>query len=344
VAWATGAQRYLVVWCDYNTVTAWGRLLDPNADPATEPFQISAAPARAYYPAVAYNALDDEFLVTWDQETSDVPQPIHGQRVRAGDGALVGANFAVGSVDGAIRSRVAFSQTSGTYLVVSFLGAVTEVWADRLDRAGTRLAGTVNLSADAIYSGYPDVSWGAAGDRFLATWDAEDGSIHGRLVEAASGATGDLILVSPPGGHDRSSSAYDKAAARFMVLFNKQDNPGYSYDQYARLVAADGALVGEPFAVAHTPGFEGETLLGTDLAFATGLGGYLASYQTDTGLSGQEIEAAGAPRGAAVVFVSGAAGAMANASDGGRRFLAVWEHQDGGPHHIVGQLYEGTAP
>src|SRR5687767_5057134 len=105
VAFGTVSKKYLAVWADYNVTRIFGRLVTDAGVPSGAVFQISESPTGGLFPAVAYNATTDEFLVTWDDfgRRGDV---IHGQRVRASDGALLSPNFPIGSVSGGIRSAV----------------------------------------------------------------------------------------------------------------------------------------------------------------------------------------------------------------------------------------------
>src|SRR6185503_15768343 len=137
---------------------------------------------------------------------------IFGQRVRGSDGALVGANFPIGSIYGGIRSAVAWSPASASYLVV-FWGpgsSAPEVYGQQVSGGGTLLGTNFNISSDAIFSGYPAIAWAVPGDQFLVSWDNEDGNIYARRISAASGALlGSTIIVTSGGAKDRSCVAYD---------------------------------------------------------------------------------------------------------------------------------------
>ncbi len=334
---------YLVVWPDYNEIRIHGRLVTGDGSVSGAPFPISEEPYGALFPAVAYNAVDDEFLVTWGDfdGRGDV---IHGQRVRAPDGALEGTNFAIGSLPGGIRSALAWSAASNVFLVVYFVpGAAAEIHGQRVSGAGAKLGGNFNVSTDGVFSGYPAVAWGEAGDQFLVTWDNEDGNIHGRRVNAATGALlGSTIIVTAGGAKDRSCVAYDALEERWLVQYNDGANAGFSYDQYGRLVSIQGALEGGPIALAHSAAFEGDTQFGGDVAFAPAPRRFFSSFGTDTGMGGQESSASGAPVGPQITLGTGFYTSLSNAPDAGRsRFLTVWEGLEGA-YRIYGQLQAAT--
>ena len=336
--------QYLVVWVDYNVGRIYGRFVSPAGAPGDVVFPISDAGFGALYPAIAFNATNNEFLVTWD-DAGGRGGVIYGQRVRGSDGALLGGNFAIGTLYGGIRSAVAWSPVSNVYLVLYWgnSGGVIDIFGQRVSGGGALLGGNFNVSNDAIFSGYPAVAWGAA-NQFLVTWDNEDGNIHGRRIDAATGALlGTPNIITSGGGKDRSCVAYDAVNARWLVQFNNGANAGFSYDQYGQLVNSNGTLNGGLLALAHTPAFEGDTQFGGDVAFVPGALRFFSSFGTDTGMGGQESLANGAVAATQVVLGSGYYTSLNNAADPVRnRFLTAWEGLVGGSFQVLGQLYATT--
>jgi hypothetical protein len=344
VAFGSVDSKYLVVWPDYNVARIFGRFVTATGAVSGAAFPISEAPFGALYPAVAYNAASNHFLVTWD-DAGNRGGVIYGQRVRGSDGTLVGTNFAIGSRYGGIRSAVAWSPVSSVYLVV-YWGPAPEIdiYGQWISGNGTLLGTNFNISNDAIFSGYPAVAWGASGNQFLVTWDHEDGNIHGRRVDAATGAPlGSTIFVTSGGAKDRSCIAYDSVNSRWLVQYNDGANAGFSYDQYGQLINPDGMLNAGPFPLAHTTAFEGDTQFGGDVAFVPGARRFFSSFGTDTGMGGQETFTNGAPVGAQLVLGAGYFTSLNNAADGQRnRFLTTWEGLVSGSFHVYGQLCAAT--
>jgi hypothetical protein len=344
VAYSSASRNYLVVWADYNVTRIFGRLVSDAGVPVGGAVPITEAPYGGLFPAVAYNATNDEFLVTWDDfgRRGDV---IHGQRVRASDGVLVSTNFPIGSIGGGIRSAVAWSPVNNAYLAVYWVPAGTiEVYGQRVAANGALLGGNFNISNDGPFSGYPAIAWGSSGNQFLVTWDHDDGNIRGQRIAAANGAPlGSVITVTSGGAKDRSCVAYDSVNLRWLVQFNNGANAGFSYDQYGQLINSDGSLSGASLPIAHTPGFEGDTQFGGDVAFAPKPRRFLSSFGTDAGMGAQESFASGAPVGAQVVLGTGYYTSLNNAADPQRnRFLTAWEGLAGNTFYIFGQLYAAT--
>jgi hypothetical protein len=344
VAYSSGSRNYLVVWADYNVTRISGRLVTDGGAPIGAAIPISEAPYGGLFPAIAYNATNDEFLVTWDDfgRRGDV---IHGQRIRASDGALLSTNFPIGSIGGGIRSAAAWTPVNNSYLVVYWVSAgAIDVYGQRVSATGTLLGSNFNISNDAPFSGYPAIAWGSSGNQFLVTWDHEDGNIRGQRIAAANGAPmGSVINVTTGGAKDRSCVAYDSVNLRWLVQFNNGGNAGFSYDQYGQLINSDGSLDGASLPIAHTPSFEGDTQFGGDVAFAPKPRRFLSSFGTDTGMGAQESVANGSPIGAQVVLGSGYYTSLNNAADPQRnRFLTAWEGLAGNSFYIFGQLYAAT--
>ena len=345
VAFGTVNSKYLVVWPDYNVGRIFGRFVTATGTVSGAAFPISEGPFGALYPAIAYNSMGNEFLVTWDDAGSR-GGVIFGQRVRGSDGALMGTNFAIGTLYGGIRSAVAWSPVNNVYLVTYWGNSdgVIDIFGQRVSGNGALLGGNFNISNDAIFSGYPAVAWGASGNQFLVTWDNEDGNIHGRRVNPATGALlGSTIIATGGGAKDRSCVAYDSVNHRWLVQFNNGANTGFSYDQYGQLVNPDGTLSGGLIPLAHTVSFEGDTQFGGDVAFVPGARRFFSSFGTDTGMGGQESSTNGAPVGPQVVIGTGYFTSLNNAADPQRnRFLTAWEGLVGGSFRVFGQLAVAT--
>jgi hypothetical protein len=348
VAYGAVSRQYLVVWPDYgaaNGIRVFGRFVRGDGSMPTGVFPISENGFGALYPAIAFNSASNEFLVTWD-DAGGRGGVIYGQRVRGSDGALMGTNFPIGSIYGGIRSAVAWSPASASYLVVFWgPGAVApEVYGQRVSGNGSLLGTNFNISTDGIFSGYPAIAWAAPGDQFLVTWDNEDGNIYGRRISAANGAPlSATIFVTAGGAKDRSCVVYDPANGRWMVQFNNNANPGFSYDQYGQLIITNGAPVGGLLPLAHTPAFEGDTQFGGDVAFEPNARRYFSSFGTDSGMGGQESLESGVTVGNQVVLGTGFYTSLNNAADPDtHRFLTAWEGVLGGSYRILGQLVSAS--
>jgi len=347
VAYNSTNGKYLVVYTNYNfsPPRISGRLVTGAGAASGNEFFICGA-TGGLMPSVTYNASDNEFLVTWDDQRAS-PEPIWGQRIRGTDGQLLGGNFRISSAGG-IRSAVAWSSTNNSYLVVWYIGPPWEIYGQRVGNTGTLLGLEFNISNDPLYSGYPAIAYGQSGNQFLVTWDYDDGNIRGRQVDAGNGnLLGGIIQVTTIGACDRSCIAYDHANSRWLVQYNYQGTPGNSYDQRGQFISTSGTLDGSSIAIATTTAFEGDTLFGGDIAFDPGATIYFSSFQRyigeNGGICGQEVRDTGMRLGTQINTSTGDDFSLNNAADTNlHRFLAIWGRMIGNVHYIHGQLYEPT--
>ena len=100
VAYNPDDDEYLVVWSGYDTGGAssdlQGQRVEGDGTVVGDLIVIAQAAEEQVLPAVAYNPDAGEYLVLWSDYRADVDGDVYGQRV-AGDGSLVGSNFAVGA-------------------------------------------------------------------------------------------------------------------------------------------------------------------------------------------------------------------------------------------------------
>ncbi len=143
-------------------------------------------------PAVAYNNLANEYLVTWDGEGlgTEGEFEVFGQRV-SGAGAVVGdeTRLSTTGTDGdagrdAFSPSVSFNRVANEYLVTWFAdGLVTddedEVFAQRVTAIGTETGGDIRLSTtgtdgDATRAAFaPAVAFSSVATEYVAVWEAD---------------------------------------------------------------------------------------------------------------------------------------------------------------------------
>jgi hypothetical protein len=124
IAWNSISNEYLVVWPEHigSSPRIFGQRVSGSGALLGENFAISRESTSGVYPAVAWNATSNEYLVTWRDNRSSASSPdIYGQRV-SGSGALLGADFAVSTASGSQElAALSWNANSNTYLVT---------WAD----------------------------------------------------------------------------------------------------------------------------------------------------------------------------------------------------------------------
>jgi hypothetical protein len=180
----------------------------------------------ALRPAVAYNSVNNEFLVVWSGDdnaagVTDGEFEIFGQRISAATGLAVGANdFRISDMgpdgDGqfdAVSPDVAYSATSNEYLVVwegddnapGLIDGANEVFGQRIAGATGAAIGTndfrisdMGIDSDTLLDAErPAVAWNSVDNLFLVVWAGDDDTaplvngeseIFGQLIAAGTGA------------------------------------------------------------------------------------------------------------------------------------------------------------
>ncbi len=173
---ASGGGVSLVVWGDRRSgnFDIYGALVTPAGVVSVPDIQISVAANDQNSPAVAYDAVDNVFIVVWSDNRSGVAPNIYAARVTPAGGVL--------DVNGVQLSTAANGQFRPDVAVSDNL--IVAVWDDRRtdstgDIYGTRLSAsgglTVTDAAGTLISGAVDQQTaptilGLPGKRFVAAW------------------------------------------------------------------------------------------------------------------------------------------------------------------------------
>lgn len=231
VAWSADAGTYLVVWDGYNASLSsvhqvFGRLVAGDGTvTGTSDFTISNTSDGASYPfqaALAYNSVDQEFLVVWTQAVSNV-NTIFGQRVGTDGTEASSSDFQISynAYGDAYRPRIAFDAVHDQYLVTFNNSSVAyDVASDGVREVFGQL-----VAADATLNG------GTFQISNLATYDIAMGVLEPRVN---GGAVGNDV-------------AYNPVSNRFLVVFSESPtNWGNWYDNevYGDYVTGSGELTG----------------------------------------------------------------------------------------------------
>jgi hypothetical protein len=198
----------------------------------------------AWDPAVAYDSVDNEYLVVWagDDDTGGLvydEDEIFGQRVNAATGGEIGTDLRLSDMgpDGskyydARDPAVAYDSADNEYLVVwasdddtsPLVDEEFEIFGQLVDAAtGAEIGTDFRLSdmgpdGDATYDAlYPAVAYDSVDNEYLVVWEGEDDTgtlvsgefeIYGQRVEADTGMEIDTDLRLSDMGPD-GDATYD---------------------------------------------------------------------------------------------------------------------------------------
>lgn len=363
VAYNPVADEYLVVWQDsrHATTHGWdiyGRRLAPDGSPLGKEFRVTRSPSYERLPAVAYNQVDDEYLVVWVDSRNHPSRglDLYGRRL-ATDGSRLGGVFRV-SGTGATANEwapdVVHNPIDNQYLVVweDFRSEATlgmDVYARRLTAAGSRLGADLRLSGPGGLEDEwtPDVAHNPATNRYLAVWgtdlDSESATeqIHGQHLTAGGALLGSVFRVDH-GSLGVTSSGLPALAYvpsgnyQFLVVWEGWDGAAANrWSIYGSRVSGLGGAVGEDFPISGpgTPGAEWAPALAYDPAARQ----LLVVWQDDRWgatrgdqIVGRRLSELGVPTGPAFLIGGSATSAddefpvvAANPTHG--QYLVVWQ-------------------
>lgn len=240
-----------------------------------------------WWPAVAYNPVQDEFLVVWQHWGGSSSCEIFAQRM-ARNGLLVGSPIpvAVGLTSTLpIPAAVAFAPSHEGYLVVY----PRPVSVSNFEIAGRWVAwdGTVDPTEITIADGVgsrevPDIAYNPIDDEFLVVWmNAWPGG--GRDIDARRLDAGTLASLSwanvATGPEFRMDPhvAFDEAARKYLITYNREASLGFDIAAKSAVANLLGVSVAPEIEVYATTGDDAS---GNELASADGE--FLVAWTNDT--------------------------------------------------------------
>lgn len=214
-------------------------------------------------PAVAYNAVNDEYLIVWMQEVSANVYEIWG-RIVAWNGGYMNPEFKI--ISWANRSfwtpRVAWNSSRNEYLVVwNAFDTSGGLPGTPSDIAGYRIsAGGVVQDPGPLLATYAtpqqvDLVYNATMDEyflaFVVVQATTENDIYGLRV-SWNGSPVDppgLIHICEIASNQDAPAIATNAMDRYMVVW-EHEHSSADHDIYAREYNADGSLVGNYFTIA----------------------------------------------------------------------------------------------
>jgi len=295
-------------------------------------------------PAIAYNPVDDQYLVVWQADDPDAGWDIHAQRLSA-DGSPVGQTARVSSAAEDQRSPdVVFNPQSTEYLVVWHDNRSSQRWdiyGQRISRDGSVAGEPIVVASSDNDQGWPRLTANATSGDYLVTWNERDAvsdwDVWARRIDAQGDALGDPFGVTTA-NDDQTLPVVAYHASRNEYLIIWEANPFYSqsgWDLYGRRLSAAGTLVDYQFTVSSAAS---DQLL-PDLEYDSTTAQYLAVWEdhrggaAESGIWAQRISGLGTKQGSEITVsaASGRQGAPRVAcSAGANGYLVVWEDDPSG--------------
>jgi hypothetical protein len=221
VAYSPVQDEYLVAYTYAHSTTdfdIYARRIKWDGSWIGPPIPINTDLGKQWYPAVAYNSHDDEYLVVYENYWADGSRDIAAQRIRASDGApLSWRNIA--AAPGTVRRlpAVAYNAARNNYLIAYTFQhpGDGDIYA-RITSANMGVLGPELHLVDNTFH-QDGVALAAGPDEVLAVW--EDGpspthrTIYGRRITGA----GDLQPYIPIG--DEVNQVFTEVAVAHSELY-----------------------------------------------------------------------------------------------------------------------------
>jgi len=260
VAYNLTNNEYLVVWHGDDVIEGESEIYGQRLDATTgmevglNDFRISDMGPNgdinydAYYPAVAFNVTNQEYLIVWYGDDANNEEEIYGQRIDAFTGVEIGANdFRISDMGndgnvyyGALYPAVAYNNTNNEYLVVwrgeddtpPLINEEWEVFGQRIDAFTGLAIGTNDFRISDIgpngnddYDAFnPSVAYNPTNNEYLVVWYGDDFpillndefEIFGQRLNAATGTeigTNDFRISDMGPGGDSNYDAFIPSVA-----------------------------------------------------------------------------------------------------------------------------------
>lgn len=291
VAYNSQDNTFLVVWEDVleddgDRVEIHGVICDGDSGrPVGEPFVILEDIGDLRAPEIAYNSVDNEFLVVarFEEESLVVAQLL------AGDGGLIGGPVDLGNSNGptffdpAARARVvsvAHNATDNRYIVAFGGQPSAQILFPNLD---------LDVPVDSFGDGTnPSVAWSSESNVYLVAWEDREArstgaeNISAQLIASDGTLIGDVIHVRDQEFAEESPRvAYDSESDVFLIVWDERigfaEGNNTKTDTIGQLVSADGTLVGDPIPFEQDRGYT----LRQDVTYNTESHQFLAVWKGD---------------------------------------------------------------
>jgi hypothetical protein len=319
--------EYLVAWFDSRIsgqndvyaqrVSDTGQLIGGNTT-------IIAGSSSQTGTAVAHNMTDNEYFVTWKNQSGGPGSPgfnhAFGRLVSAAGTPLTRE---IDVSNGGLEATLAYNHADNQYFLEArnFAGGgASGIYARRVSSSGGTLGGAIIISTTGAPAPAGQVAYNGNASQFLATWRNQSASdLRGRIINADGSFAGSEFVISSvfPTSGLAASVAFDPVNDRYFVVFGTFSG-GPVLGQFVR---PSGSLDG-PLRVL----VDSVNTLNPFIAYDGVNGVFLLAWQDGSSISGRLLSVQGNMLGTAVAIVSGTANSApriaANSSDGG--FIVAW--------------------
>ncbi len=171
IAYSPTGNSYIAVYEVYNEGNVYGRILDALGNPTGSRFPIDT-PSQQYSrnPQLAWNSVNNEYLVTYMGVGTGSSWDYWAQRVSASNGALLGSNLQV-TTSGNVYNYggVAYDSDANRYLVV-YDGGSSPPYGQLVSHTATLVGSAFAMGAGASTGWAAAVCYDSSKHEFVVSW------------------------------------------------------------------------------------------------------------------------------------------------------------------------------
>ena len=220
-------DEYLVVWQDYRhgNWDIYGRQVSGQCSLPGDEFVISQEYERQWYPALAYNSNENQYLAVWWDNRNATGGDIYGQQLSP-EGELLGAALTISDAQGPQWfPDVAYSSFDNEYLVVwedyrNPTGTTSDVYGQRIASGGEMQGDNFPISRVLDNQRYPALAYNnGLEDQCLVVWQDDRNynallwEIYGELLVDVT-VSQEAPLKAPPGSDIVYTISYRNESSR----------------------------------------------------------------------------------------------------------------------------------
>jgi hypothetical protein len=235
--------------------------LDDSGQSLAPPFAVAQTSAYTQTPRVTHGA--GKLLVAWHDGRTE-PAPQLRARIVSWNGSapdLALPDFAISEGTQSYQEMgpaLAYSETSGLFLVVWQSVPGDDLSARRVDASGSPIGAEIQLTSDADWQSGAGAAWSSARDEFLVTWThagAAGAAVRSRRIRASDGSLLDseIELAAAPGTWT-TQVTYLPCEDRYVVGWVTGGGTAFGLRLDAS-GAPDGAPFGFPSGYGYPEGF-----------------------------------------------------------------------------------------
>jgi hypothetical protein len=297
-------------------------------------------------PAVAWNAIANEYLIVWVQDNPNSSRAIYGRRVTA-NGTLLGGDLAIATPGSyAWPPTIAWNSEANEFLVIwsdERSGSSFDIYGQRIGANGALLGNNFAIAVAANDQLEPSVAWIAVSNQYLIVWmdmrSDSHGDINGQLVHGNGALLRGNFAISSESNRIEvlPRAVWNAAADEFLVAWI--DLHG-GYFLYGRRLTVNGTPLGGGLALNAITNQQWEPALVWSTANQ-----YMIVWEDyrnspSCGIHGQRIGNTGVLAGSDLLV--GTAASQAARPDlawnaGSNEYLVVWADSRSGLVRIYGQ-------